>query len=69
MAKMSFLLSLPTDNDYQRERAAATKETAQRLGVALEVAYADNDAIKQSEVVQAIQRPAEKRPKLPWEPY
>jgi ribose transport system substrate-binding protein len=64
MAKLSFLLSLPTDdNDYQQEQAAAAKETAQRLGIALEVVHADNDAIKQSDqIVQAIQRPAEKRP-------
>jgi ABC-type sugar transport system substrate-binding protein len=64
MAKLNFLLSLPTDdNDYQQEQATAAKETAQRLGVGLEVVHAANDAIKQSDqILKAIQSPAGARP-------
>ncbi|HEY0701684.1 MAG TPA: substrate-binding domain-containing protein [Candidatus Acidoferrales bacterium] len=64
MPKFRFFLSLPTDdNDYQLEQAAAAKETAQRLGFALEIAHADNDAIKQSDqILKVIQAPPEERP-------
>src|SRR5277367_4158465 len=64
MPKFKFFLSLPTDdNDYQQEQAAAARETAQRLGFDLEVAQADNDAIKQSDqILKAIQAAPENRP-------
>jgi ribose transport system substrate-binding protein len=64
MAKFKFFLSLPTDdNDYQQEQAAAAKDTARRLGFDLEVAYAGNDAIKQSDqILRVIQSPPEIRP-------
>jgi ribose transport system substrate-binding protein len=64
MAKLNFFLSLPTDdNDYQQEQAVAAKDTAARLGVALCVVHADNDAIKQSDqILKAVQAPAESRP-------
>jgi ABC-type sugar transport system substrate-binding protein len=64
MTKLSFLLSLPTDdNDYQREQAVAGNEAAQRLGVALQIVHADNDAIKQSDqILQAVQSNEGKRP-------
>jgi ribose transport system substrate-binding protein len=64
MAKLSFLVSIPTDdNDYQQEQAAAAKETGQRLGVNVRVVHADNDAIKQSDqILKAIQSPAAERP-------
>jgi ribose transport system substrate-binding protein len=64
MAKFKFFLSLPTDdNDYQQEQAAAAKETAKRLGFDLEIVYADNDAIKQSDqILKAIQAPPKNRP-------
>jgi ribose transport system substrate-binding protein len=64
MAKLTYLLSLPTDdNDYQQEQAAAAKETATRLGFDLRVVYADNDAIQQSDqILKAIQSPAGARP-------
>lgn len=58
MKKLSFLLSLTTnDNDYQIEQAASAQETARRLGVELNIIYAENDAITQSQqllkVIQA----------------
>jgi ribose transport system substrate-binding protein len=64
MAKLTFLLSIPTDdNDYQQEQATAATETAQRLGVNLKVVQADNDAIKQSDqILKAIQSPETVRP-------
>lgn len=64
MPKFKFFLSVPTDdNDYQQEQSAAARETAQRLGFDLEVAQADNDAIKQSDqILKAIQAVPENRP-------
>jgi ABC-type sugar transport system substrate-binding protein len=50
MKKLSFLLSLITeDNDFQREQAAAAEEAAHRLGVNLQVMFAESDAILQSQ--------------------
>jgi ribose transport system substrate-binding protein len=65
MAKLKFLLSLPTiDNDFQQEQAAAAKDTAQRLDFDLDIVHADNDAIKQSDqILKAIQAAPEKRPR------
>jgi ribose transport system substrate-binding protein len=64
MPKFKFFLSLPTDdNDYQQEQAAAARETAKRLGFDLEIAHADNDAIKQSDqILKVIQAAPENRP-------
>src|SRR5579863_8465290 len=64
MAKLNFLVSIPTDdNDYQQEQASAAKEAAQRLGVNVKVVQADNDAIKQSDqILKAIQSPGDDRP-------
>jgi ABC-type sugar transport system substrate-binding protein len=64
VAKLKYLLSLPTDdNDYQQEQAAAAKDTATRLGLDLQVVYAKNDAIEQSDqILKAIQSPAGTRP-------
>jgi ribose transport system substrate-binding protein len=48
--KLKFVVSLTTDdNDYQIEQAASAEGTAQRLGVDLEILYAENDAILQSQ--------------------
>jgi ribose transport system substrate-binding protein len=47
---LKFVVSLTTrDNDYQIEQAASAEETARRLGVELELLYAENDAILQSQ--------------------
>src|SRR6201993_1507143 len=63
MNKLSFLVSLTTsDNDYQIEQAASAESTARRLGVDLQISYADNDAINQSQqllqVIQSGARPS-----------
>jgi ribose transport system substrate-binding protein len=57
MKRMKFVVSLITkDNDYQMEQAAAAEETARSLGVDLQIMYADNDAITQSQqLLEVIQ--------------
>lgn len=50
MKKLSFLVSLITDdNDYQVEQAKAAEETSRRLNVEVQVIYAGGDAINQSQ--------------------
>jgi ribose transport system substrate-binding protein len=55
--KLRFLVSLITqDNDFQREQAASAEAAAQQLGVDLEIAYADGDAVTQStQILKSIQ--------------
>ena len=64
MSKPTVLLSLTTnDNDYQREQAASAEEAAKRAGVQIQIIYAENDAINQSQqLLKAIQSPAGTRP-------
>lgn len=64
MKKLRFLVSLTTrDNDYQLEQAAAAQEAARRLGVDLEILYAENDAITQStQILKTVQASPELRP-------
>jgi|SRR5882672_7590739 len=64
MKKLRFLLSLHTrDNDYQIAQASSAEQIARKLGIDLEVAYADNDAVNQStQILNAIQGPTESRP-------
>ncbi len=62
MKKLSFLVSLTTsDNDYQIEQAASAEAAARKLGVDLQIIYADNDAINQSQqllhIIQSGPRP------------
>jgi ribose transport system substrate-binding protein len=55
MQKLRFVASLTTnDNDYQMEQAAAAQEAANRLNVELEILYAENDAILQSQQLLKI---------------
>jgi ribose transport system substrate-binding protein len=50
MKKLNFILSLTTDdNDYQIEQASAAEEAARRLGLGLQIIFAENDAIIQSQ--------------------
>jgi ribose transport system substrate-binding protein len=64
MANLRFIVSLiTTENDYQVEQAAAAQAAAQKLGVDLQILYADNDAITQStQLLKAIQSDAAARP-------
>lgn len=60
MNKLSFVVSLITqESDYQREQAEAAQQAARRLDVNLQISYADNDAIKQSQqLFEVIQNPS-----------
>ena len=55
MKKLRFVVSLTTnDNDYQMEQAASAEETARRLNVDVQILYAENDAIVQSQQLLKI---------------
>jgi len=62
--KLRILVSLTTnDNDYQIEQAQSAEQAAKRLGVAVEIAQADNDAITQStQILKAVQSDPAVRP-------
>ncbi|HEY1465240.1 MAG TPA: sugar ABC transporter substrate-binding protein [Terriglobales bacterium] len=64
MKKLNFVVSLTTnDNDYQMEQAAAASETARRLGIDLQLIYAENDSILQSQqLLKIIQSDKELHP-------
>jgi ribose transport system substrate-binding protein len=52
---MRFVLSLTTeDNDYQQEQAAAAALAGRRLGIELQILYANNDPILQSQQLLTI---------------
>jgi len=52
------LVSLTTkDNDYQRAQAASVESVARRMGATIEIIYADNDAVNQSQqILSALQK-------------
>lgn len=55
MKKLTFLISLITDdNDFQVEQANAAEEAARRLGASVQIMYAANDAINQSQQLLAV---------------
>ena len=64
MKKLRFVVSLTTkDNDYQIEQAHAAEEAAARVGVDIEIIYADNDAIQQSQqLLKIIQSNSDSHP-------
>ena len=64
MKKLKFVVSLTTDdNDYQQEQASSALESAARLGVDVELLYAENDSVLQSQqLLKAIQSNPEARP-------
>jgi ribose transport system substrate-binding protein len=68
--KLRVLLSLITrDNDYQREQATSAQLTAGRLGVDLQVLFADNDAILQSsQILNVVQSTGERADAILVEP-
>ncbi|MGA2100850.1 MAG: substrate-binding domain-containing protein [Candidatus Sulfotelmatobacter sp.] len=63
MNKLNIVVSLITDdNDYQLEQAASAQAAAQKLGASVEVIYAGNDAVHQTQqILKFIQEPS-KRP-------
>jgi ABC-type sugar transport system substrate-binding protein len=64
MKKLKFLVSLTTnDNDYQIEQAADAEAAAKRLGADVQIIYADNDSITQSQqILNVIQSRSESLP-------
>ena len=62
--KLRFVVSLTTDdNDYQQEQATSALEAAARSGVDIELLYAENDAVLQSQqLLKLIQASPESRP-------
>jgi ABC-type sugar transport system substrate-binding protein len=64
MKRLHVVVSLITqDNDYQLEQAASAQEAAGRLGVDVEILYADGDSIQQSQqVLKFVQAAPESRP-------
>jgi ribose transport system substrate-binding protein len=62
--KLKFVISLTTkDNDYQIEQATAAQEATAKLNVDLEILYAENDAILQSQqLLKIIQSGSEAHP-------
>ena len=64
MKRLRVVVSLITqDNDYQVEQAAAAEEAARRLGVDVQVLFADGDSIQQSQqILQFVQAKPEDRP-------
>lgn len=63
MEKLNIVVSLITEqNDYQLEQAASAQAVARKLGANLQVIYANNDAVHQTQqILQYIQDPL-KRP-------
>jgi ABC-type sugar transport system substrate-binding protein len=63
MEKLSVVVSLITEqNDYQREQAASAQAAAVKVGASVQIIYANNDAVNQTQqILQFIQEPS-KRP-------
>ncbi|MGB8012328.1 MAG: substrate-binding domain-containing protein [Terriglobales bacterium] len=64
MTKPRVLLSVTNDsNDFQIEQVNGARQAAARLGVDLDIVYAQDDGIVQSQqLIKRIQSPAETRP-------
>jgi ribose transport system substrate-binding protein len=64
MKKLRFLVSLMTrENDYQLEQAASAQQTSGKLGVDVQILFADNDAVTQStQLLKIIQGDPGTRP-------
>ena len=64
MKKLRFLVSLHScDNDFQVAQAQSAESMGRKLGIDVEVVYADNDAVNQStQLLKAIQDRTESRP-------
>lgn len=63
MNTLSVVVALTTrENDYQAEQAVVVTDLAARLGVKLEIIYADNDAVNQTQQLIKIIQNADHRP-------
>ena len=64
MKQLTFLLSLVgSDSEYQRDQALQAEKAAKRFGVALQIIYAQRDAITQSQqLLNVIQSKSADKP-------
>jgi ribose transport system substrate-binding protein len=63
MTKLNVLVSLITnDNDYQEEQAAAAESAARRLDAHIQIVYAGNDAVNQSQQLLSVIQNSSQRP-------
>lgn len=64
MKRLRIVVALTTnDNDYQIEQAVAAEQAAHRLGVDVEILYAGNDSIQQSQqILKIVQSPKDSLP-------
>jgi ABC-type sugar transport system substrate-binding protein len=70
MHNQNVVIALTTrDNDYQAEQSASATEVASRLGVKINVIYADNNAVNQcQQLVKIIQDRAQRPDAILVEP-
>lgn len=69
MKKLNVIISLPGDNRYLREQAAAAEAASERLNLVLQVLNAQSDPITQSQqLLEAIQSAHEKPDAIVVEP-
>ncbi|HLQ52174.1 MAG TPA: substrate-binding domain-containing protein [Terriglobales bacterium] len=71
MKKLNIFVSLSTNtNDFQVELAESARATAERLGVAIQISYAQNDPIAQSqELLKVIQSPTSHPDAILFHPF
>jgi ABC-type sugar transport system substrate-binding protein len=64
LKRLRFVVSLTTtDNDYQTEQSKAVEDAARKLGVDIQIIYADNDTITQSQqLLNIIQSRSDSHP-------
>src|SRR5580692_4880047 len=63
MSKLNIVVSLITDdNDYQLEQAASAQLAASKLGANLQIIYAGNDAVQQTQQILSFVQNSTKRP-------
>jgi ribose transport system substrate-binding protein len=70
MERLNVVVALTTrENDYQAEQAVAAAEMATRLGVKIQIIYADNDAVNQTQqLIKIIQDPGHRPSAILVEP-
>jgi ribose transport system substrate-binding protein len=70
MDKLNVVVALTTrENDYQAEQAVAVTEMAARLGIKIQIIYADNDAVNQTQqLIKIIQDPIQRPSAILVEP-
>ena len=70
MNKLTVVVSLITqDNDYQREQAASAQAAALKLGASVQIIYANNDAVQQTQqILSFIQEPGRRPDAILVEP-